>query len=39
MFTIRITHHIDRGRTARLVEKIKTRRKEDKKKENKNANS
>ena len=32
MFTVKITHTIDRGRTARLVEKIKIRKEKERKK-------
>ena len=44
MFTIKMTHEFDRGRQARLIERIKTRNKEDKrvsvkKEEKKNADS
>ena len=39
MFTIKITHTIDRGRTARLVDKIKIRKEKERKKEKKNADS
>jgi hypothetical protein len=39
MFTVKITHTTDRGRSGRIIEKIKIRKEKERKKEEKNADS